>query len=56
MAGGFFAHQRINRLAVFTLPPEMLVLYKPNLEYLSTHATDADKEDISFLKKDHAIT
>lgn len=40
---GFFAHQRINRLAVFTLPPEMLVFYKPNLEYLATHATDADK-------------
>jgi hypothetical protein len=40
---GFFAHQRINRLAVFTLPPEMLVLYKPNLEYLTAHATDADK-------------
>lgn len=40
---GFFAHQRINRLAVFSLPPEMLVLYKPNLEYLTTHATDADK-------------
>lgn len=40
---GFFAHQRINRLAVFTLPPDMLVLYKPNLEYLTIHATDADK-------------
>ncbi|SDG43757.1 zinc dependent phospholipase C family protein [Chitinophaga filiformis] len=40
---GFFAHQRINRLAVFTLPPDMLVFYKPNLEYLATHATDADK-------------
>ena len=40
---GFFAHQRINRLAVFTLPPDMLVFYKPNLEYLTAHATDADK-------------
>jgi hypothetical protein len=40
---GFFAHQRINRLAVFSLPPEMLVLYKPNIEYLVAHATDADK-------------
>jgi hypothetical protein len=40
---GFFAHQRINRLAVFTLPPDMLVFYKPNLEYLAAHATDADK-------------
>lgn len=40
---GFFAHQRINRLAVFLLPPEMMVLYKSHLEYLTTHATDADK-------------
>ncbi|SFE28211.1 S1/P1 Nuclease [Chitinophaga sp. CF118] len=40
---GFFAHQRINRLAVFLLPPEMIALYKPQLEYLTNHATDADK-------------
>lgn len=40
---GFFAHQRINRLAVFCLPPEMMVLYKPHLEYISSHATDPDK-------------
>lgn len=42
-AWGFFAHERINRLAVFSLPAEMLVLYKPNVEYLAKHATDADK-------------
>lgn len=40
---GFFAHQRINRLAVFLLPPEMMLLYKPQLEYLTSHATDPDK-------------
>ncbi|WP_255578630.1 zinc dependent phospholipase C family protein [Chitinophaga sp. sic0106] len=40
---GFFAHQRINRLAVFCLPPEMMVLYKPHLEYITLHATDPDK-------------
>ena len=40
---GFFAHERINRLAVFLLPPEMMVLYKPQLEYITAHATDADK-------------
>ncbi|SEW01561.1 hypothetical protein SAMN04488122_0211 [Chitinophaga arvensicola] len=42
-AWGFFAHQRINRLAVFCLPPEMIVLYKPQLEYITVHATDPDK-------------
>ena len=42
-AWGFWAHQRVNRLAVFTLPPEMLVLYKTNLGYLTEHAVDPDK-------------
>lgn len=39
---GFFAHKRINRLAVFTLPPEMMVFFKPHVDWLSDHATDAD--------------
>lgn len=42
-AWGFWAHQRINRLAVFTLPPDMLVLYKKNINYVTTHAVDPDK-------------
>lgn len=41
-AWGFWAHQRINRLAVFTLPPEMLLLYKHQIEYLTDHAVDPD--------------
>lgn len=40
---GFYAHQKINYYAVFLLPPEMLVLYKPNITFLSEHATDPDK-------------
>lgn len=40
---GFFAHQRINELAVFTLPPEMIGFYKKNIEYVREHAVDADK-------------
>jgi hypothetical protein len=40
---GFFAHERINRLAVFGLPPEMMLLYKANLDYITKHATDPDK-------------
>ncbi len=40
---GFYAHQKINYYAVFLLPPEMLVLYKPNIAFLSEHATDPDK-------------
>ncbi|MCX8019781.1 MAG: zinc dependent phospholipase C family protein [Chitinophagaceae bacterium] len=40
---GFYAHRRINYYAVFLLPPEMLVLYKPYIEFLSEHAVDPDK-------------
>lgn len=40
---GFFGHRRINRLAVFTLPPEMIRFYKSHIEYLTEHAVDPDK-------------
>ncbi len=40
---GFFAHKRINRLAIFTLPAEMLPLYKTEIEYITDHAVDPDK-------------
>jgi hypothetical protein len=40
---GFYAHKQINYYAVFLLPPEMLVLYKPNITFLSDHAVDPDK-------------
>ena len=40
---GFFAHYRINRLAVFTLPKAMAGFYKANIEYITEHAVSADK-------------
>lgn len=40
---GFFAHQKINRLAIFTLPDGMIGFYKQNIEYISQHAVDPDK-------------
>ena len=40
---GFFAHIRINRQAVFTLPDGMSRFYKNNISYLSNHAVDPDK-------------
>jgi len=39
---GFFAHKKINNYAVFLLPPQMLVLYKPNIDFITTHAVDPD--------------
>ncbi|MCO6494244.1 MAG: S1/P1 Nuclease [Bacteroidetes bacterium] len=41
-AWGFFAHKKINELAVFSLPPEMFGFYKQNIEFLSNHAPDPD--------------
>ncbi|MEM9545994.1 MAG: zinc dependent phospholipase C family protein [Bacteroidota bacterium] len=40
---GFFAHRKINRMAVFTLPPEMIQFYKNNIEFITEHAIDPDK-------------
>jgi hypothetical protein len=40
---GFFGHKMINRNAVFLLPPEMMILYKPHLDYITEHAVDPDK-------------
>ena len=40
---GFFAHKKINYYSVFLLPPELMVLYKPNISFLEEHAVDPDK-------------
>lgn len=40
---GFFAHQQINRLAVFTLPPEMFRFYKKNIDYVTENAVNPDQ-------------
>jgi hypothetical protein len=40
---GFYAHQKINYYAVFLLPPQMLLFYKQNIQFLSEHAADPDK-------------
>ena len=40
---GFFGHRRLNRLAVFTLPPDMIAYYKKHIEYITEHAVDPDK-------------
>nr|WP_204281902.1 zinc dependent phospholipase C family protein [Pontibacter burrus] len=40
---GFYAHQRINRLAVFSLPPEMVGFYKKHIRYITENAVNPDK-------------
>lgn len=40
---GFYGHKRINRMAVFTLPPELFTFYKEHIEFITEHAPDPDK-------------
>ena len=40
---GFFAHKKINYYATFLLPPQMLLFYKPHINFITQHATDPDK-------------
>jgi len=40
---GFYAHKKINNYAVFLLPPQMLLFYKPHIDFITEHATDPDK-------------
>jgi hypothetical protein len=40
---GFFAHERINRLAVFTLPPDMIGFYKKNIDFITESAVNPDR-------------
>lgn len=39
---GFYGHRKINNYAVFLLPPEMMQLYKPNIDFITEHAVDPD--------------
>jgi hypothetical protein len=41
-AWGFYGHRLLNRLAVYTLPPEMLPFFKANIDYLTNNATRPD--------------
>ena len=43
---GFYAHKRVNRYAVFTLPEELVGFYKKHIDHLTDHAVDAEKEDM----------
>lgn len=40
---GFAGHRTINRKAVFTLPPEMIGLFKFNIEYITERSIDPDR-------------
>ena len=52
---GFFAHRKINHLAVFTIPDsELFHFYKFHIDFISDHAVDPDKRRYA-VKGDHAF-
>lgn len=42
-AWGFFAHRRINRQAVFSLPPEMFGFFKVHVDFITENAINPDR-------------
>ena len=40
---GFYGHRKINKMAVLTLPQQLLSFYKPHIQFVSDHAVDPDK-------------
>jgi hypothetical protein len=42
-AWGFWGHKQINKMAVFTLPPELFPLYKKNIDFIIEQAVTPDK-------------
>lgn len=48
---GFFGHKKINYYAVFLLPPEMMVLYKSQIDFLTEHAVDPDMRRYAILEE-----
>jgi hypothetical protein len=49
VAWGFFAHRKINRLAVYTLPPEMIGIFKANIEIITENAVNTDRRRYSVI-------
>jgi len=41
-AWGFWAHHKINRLAVFTLPDPLKAFYEKHIDFVTDHAVDPD--------------
>lgn len=48
---GFQGHKIINRMAVFTLPSEMVIFFKKNIEYITENSTKPDSRRYSNKKE-----
>ncbi|MCS7189446.1 MAG: zinc dependent phospholipase C family protein [Bacteroidia bacterium] len=45
---GFWAHRRINRLAIFALPESLFAFYRPYIEYITRQSTKPDERRVAF--------
>ena len=43
MSWGFMAHRLINRMAVYSLPPELFLFYRDHIDFLSEYSTKPDE-------------
>lgn len=50
---GFYAHKKINRMAVYGVPAPLSAFYKKNIEYITQHAVDPDK--LKFIDSTEAV-
>jgi hypothetical protein len=48
---GFYGHKKINRLSVFTLPPEMIGFYKKNIGYITEASVNPDRRRFSVVNE-----
>lgn len=48
---GFYGHKKINQLAVFTLPPEMIGFYKKNIGYITESSVNPDRRRYSVVEE-----
>ena len=46
---GFYGHKKINRMAVFTLPPEMLGFYKKHIDNTNNNTNKIICVDYEFI-------
>jgi hypothetical protein len=44
---GFYGHPKINRQAVFSLPPDMVGFYKANIQYLAEASVNPDRRRLA---------
>jgi hypothetical protein len=50
---GACGHKKITRMAIFTLPPQMIGFYKKHIEYITEHSNDPDKR--KFVDENEAV-